>query len=156
MADTFLGEFIGVPDSSGGGVAMREVYPSADFSGGGGVTISPLVSYARRGLPARSFGRLCEVLDVPRERVARVVQIPLRTLARRTVLKPDESERILRIGRLYDLACEVLGSPAAARRWLSRPVQALGGAVPLEHADTEPGAREVEDLLGRVEHGVHS
>jgi uncharacterized protein (DUF2384 family) len=32
----------------------------------------------------------------------------------------------------------------------------LGGKTPLEYADTEPGAREVEDLLGRLEHGVFS
>lgn len=136
---------------------MQEVYPGFDYAGGGAaVAVSPLVSYARHGLPARAFGRLSELLEVPRERLARVVQMPLRTLARRTVLKPDESERILRIGRLYDLACDALGSPAAARAWLNRPSRALGGVVPLEHADTEPGAREVEDLLGRIEHGVHS
>lgn len=134
---------------------MRDVYPGLDDFGTGAAA-SPLIGYVRRGIPARSFVRLCEVLDVPRERLARVVQVPLRTLARRTTLKPDESERILRIGRLYERACEVLGSPEAARRWLGRPLRALGGVVPLEHADTEPGAREVEDVLGRIEHGVFS
>jgi uncharacterized protein (DUF2384 family) len=28
--------------------------------------------------------------------------------------------------------------------------------VPLEYAETELGAREVEHLLGRIEHGVYS
>jgi putative toxin-antitoxin system antitoxin component (TIGR02293 family) len=153
MAKGFIEEFTGEPPEPE--FAMREVYPGLDMAGTLAV-VSPLVSYARHGLPARSFGRLCELLNVPREQLARVVQMPLRTLARRTLLKPDESERILRIGRLYDRACEVLGSPEAARRWLVRPSRALGGAVPLAHADTEPGAREVEDVLGRIEHGVFS
>lgn len=153
MAETFLQELAGGPQP--GDVALHDVYPG-DALAGATALASPLVSYVRRGIPARSFARLCEVLNVPRERLARVVQVPLRTLARRTVLKPDESERILRIGRLYERACEVLGSPEAARRWLDRPLRALGGVVPLEHADTEPGAREVEDVLGRIEHGVFS
>jgi uncharacterized protein (DUF2384 family) len=28
--------------------------------------------------------------------------------------------------------------------------------VPLDYAETEIGAREVEDLLGRIEYGVYS
>ena len=34
--------------------------------------------------------------------------------------------------------------------------RALGGATPLDFAKTEPGAREVENVLGRLEHGVFS
>ena len=41
------------------------------------------------------------------------------------------------------------------RRWLRSPALGLGGAVPLEFK-TEVGAREVENLLGRIEHGVYS
>ena len=45
---------------------------------------------------------------------------------------------------------------ASRRRWLTSRQFGLGGAVPLEYAETEVGAREVEDLLGRIEHGVYS
>jgi Protein of unknown function (DUF2384) len=41
-----------------------------------------------------------------------------------------------------------------AREWLKSPQFALGGEIPLEYADTEPGAQIVEDLLGRIEHGT--
>jgi len=43
-----------------------------------------------------------------------------------------------------------------ARQWLTRSARALGGEPPLHFADTEPGAREVERLLGRIGHGVLS
>ncbi len=43
-----------------------------------------------------------------------------------------------------------------ARAWLTSPVRALGGATPLQYASVEPGAREVERLLVRLEHGVYS
>jgi putative toxin-antitoxin system antitoxin component (TIGR02293 family) len=53
-------------------------------------------------------------------------------------------------------AIEVMESEEDARRWLSSPQVGLGGAVPLAFAATEVGAREVEDLLGRIEFGVYS
>ena len=92
--------------------------------------------------------------------VGKVIQIPPRTLARRKStgkLTRQESERLLRVARLYDKAAELCdGDAAAATAWLSAPSRALGGHSPLEMAETEIGAREVEDLIGRLEHGVFS
>jgi putative toxin-antitoxin system antitoxin component (TIGR02293 family) len=48
------------------------------------------------------------------------------------------------------------GDVAAARQWLSNPQPVLGGAIPLEMARTAHGAREVEDAISRLEHGVFS
>ena len=53
-------------------------------------------------------------------------------------------------------AIEALESEAKARCWLTSPQLGLGGAVPLEYAGTEVGAREVEELLGRIAYGVYS
>lgn len=117
-------------------------------------TVDQLVEMVRGGLPARSFRFLCDAIGVSAERLARVAHIAPRTLARRRIFKPDESDRILRLGRLFQQATAVLGGEEEARRWLLAPQWALGGAVPLDYADTEPGAREVEALLGRMEHGV--
>ena len=60
------------------------------------------------------------------------------------------------MGVLFDRALEVLGEKEAARHWFKTSNKALGGRSPLEFADTEPGAREVEELLGRIEHGIFS
>ncbi len=51
---------------------------------------------------------------------------------------------------------EVFESDEAAREWFRSPQPALGGSTPLAFADVEPGAREVERLLGRIEQGVFS
>ena len=48
------------------------------------------------------------------------------------------------------------GNSQSAEKWLSSPKVALGGAVPAKLAKTESGAREVETLIGRLEHGVFS
>jgi len=51
---------------------------------------------------------------------------------------------------------EVLGTAEKAARWLKKPNRALGGAVPLAQLDTDIGARQVEEILGRIEHGLYS
>lgn len=65
-----------------------------------------------------------------------------------------ESERILRIARVFDMALSVFGKLEKARRWLKHPARGLDGHIPMEYADTGLGAQEVIDLLGRIDHGV--
>jgi len=50
----------------------------------------------------------------------------------------------------------VFGDAEKARAWLKHPQVGLGGAVPLDYASTETGAREVEDLLGRIKYSVYT
>lgn len=109
------------------------------------------------GLPRHSFEKLRVDLGVSTEELAEIVGIPVRTLARRTErFKPDESERLLRVGSVLKKALDVLEDPDAVRRWMTQPKRALGGITPLRCCDTDMGAREVESLLGRIEHGVFS
>lgn len=120
---------------------------------------SGLVSAVREGIPTSRFDALKELLDVPVTTLAEVVGITPSTLSRRRkrgVFNKDESERILRIARIVLRAKDVLDGIENARKWLTEPARALGGEPPLEFADTEPGAREVERLLIRLEHGVYS
>jgi putative toxin-antitoxin system antitoxin component (TIGR02293 family) len=117
-----------------------------------------LIDRLKHGLPPSAFDRLREELGLAAEALARLTGVSTRTLARRRKrhepLAPDTSERLLRFARLYEIALDVLGDEDEARRWLKTPNVALGGRSPLDYADTEPGAREVEDLLGRLAHGV--
>lgn len=64
-------------------------------------------------------------------------------------------ESVLRASRILGLATDLFdGDRAAARRWMVAPRTVLGGKAPLELATTDVGAREVEALIGRLEHGV--
>lgn len=93
-------------------------------------------------------------------RLAGIIGIPERTLARRKVsrrLTPEESERLLRISAVFEDAVDLFeGDVSAAVKWLTTPRRALGDRTPLAYARTEPGAREVENLIGRLEHGIFS
>ena len=68
-------------------------------------------------------------------------------------LARNESDRLYRLTRIVGLAKHYLGDAQAANRWLKRPNAALGGQTPLELMDTEPGARAVENVLGRIAYG---
>lgn len=111
-----------------------------------------------KGLPFGSFEKLVRVMALPIQAVAEVLLIPARTLQRRRAegrLHPDESDRLIRLSRIVGKAIELFeGDGDAALRWLRSPARALGGAAPLDLAKTEPGTLEVEQLIGRLEHGV--
>lgn len=116
-----------------------------------------LISLLKKGLSTESFDQLKTRLNVSDSKLASIVQISNRTLNRRRVkgrLRADESERVLRLARIYDQAVDVFGSDEAATSWLKHPARGLGGAIPLEYADTAPGAEEVMMLLGRIAHGA--
>jgi len=114
----------------------------------------------QEGLPFGSFRKLTEVMKLPMRSAAELLLITPRTLNRRQKsgrLEPDESDRLVRLTRIYGKAIELFeGNNEAAMRWLGSSVVALGGATPLDMSKTEPGALEVEQLIGRLEHGVFS
>jgi putative toxin-antitoxin system antitoxin component (TIGR02293 family) len=125
------------------------------------VELSPsqLIEVIRIGLPVAELEVLRSSLDVPMDKLAPKLGISKATLHRRKAqgrLGPEESDRVLRFARLLGKAVEVMEGEEAARRWLTSPQVGLGGAAPLDYAETEVGAREVEDLLGRIEYGVYS
>jgi putative toxin-antitoxin system antitoxin component (TIGR02293 family) len=65
-----------------------------------------------------------------------------------------EGDRLARLARLIVLANTVLEQPDLVREWFRSPQIGLNNQTPLEVLVTEAGAREVEDLLQRIEHGV--
>ena len=122
-----------------------------------GENATETVSTIRNGLPAEAFEWLKDRLGLSADELASLVHVSSRTMTRRKRqgrLKPDESERVLRLIRLFQSAADVLGGPEEARDWLQEKNHALGGETPLQFADTEPGARRVRRLLGQIEHGI--
>ena len=114
----------------------------------------------KAGLPFLAVLRLQKASQLPLETIARVIGVPRRTLARRKNqgrLTGPESERLYRLSVVFEKAVELFdGDTSAARTWLETPSKALGQESPLSVTETEVGAREVEDLIGRLEHGVFS
>lgn len=84
--------------------------------------------------------------------------IPDRTLERRIrddqTLTLDEADGIVRLLRIVEAARRVFESNDLADQFLRSPNPALGGHVPIQLARSDLGGREVEAVLGRLEHGV--
>jgi len=122
-------------------------------------TSEELKAWIREGLPFASLEAVMERFALNRDEVSSTLDLPPRTLARRKQerrLRPAESDRLFRLARVAAQAVEVLGNEGKASRWLHTPNRALGGESPLALLDTDLGARQVEDVLGRIEHGVYS
>lgn len=122
-------------------------------------TPAQLIRSLKLGLPVQELDDLRSSLDVSMERLVPMLGISKATLHRRMAtgrLDQPESDRVVRFARLVGRAVSVMESLENARRWLTSPQVGLGGAVPLEYAETEVGAREVENLLGRIEYGVYA
>jgi putative toxin-antitoxin system antitoxin component (TIGR02293 family) len=140
--------------------AIAEVLGGSKVLGKGIKNADDLAHLVRKGLPATSVSALAERLHVGNSVLSRKLGIPQRTLTRRlsqaSLLTPAESDRTVRMARVYATAVEMIGDREKATEWLTTPNRALGGERPLDQLDTDTGARMVEDILGRIAYGVYS
>ena len=129
------------------------------FKGRALPTQTELRDRIRHGLPYRSLESVRERLGLSVPDTAELLRMPTRTMARRRQarkLDPDQSDRLYRIARVAGQAVVVFGAEEKATAWLQRPNRALNGELPIRMLDTDVGARQVEDVLGRIEHGIVS
>lgn len=128
--------------------------------GGADVPLLDAVRLVGRGLPWSALERFRGAAGWSLAELAPLIQVPVRTLDRRRRerrLRPDESDRLVRLARVFQQALALFeGDAVGARQWLGAPVPAFAGLTPLELVTTDPGAREVEALIGRLEHGIPS
>lgn len=113
----------------------------------------------RRGFAYRSFEAVRQALGLSQQELSAVIGISSRTIARRREerqLTAAESDRLYRIARTLAHAASVFGSVERGRQWCARGNRALGGEAPIAVLDTDIGVRQVEDVLLRIEHGIHS
>lgn len=110
-----------------------------------------------RGFTYAVVETLDETYHVSLQLLQQAIGVSQSTLSRRKRqgrFNQSESDRILRIAGLYAMAEDIIGSRGLAIDWMQTPNRGLGGHAPIVYARTEAGAREVEDLLGRIAHGV--
>jgi len=119
-----------------------------------------MAELVREGLPVKALFLLAERMDLRQAEISEKIGIPQRTLTRRITqhsrLTAAESDRTVRLAQVYSTAAETLGNGDKAAAWLKTPNRALRGGRPLDQLDTDPGVREVEDVLGRIAYGVYS
>ena len=138
----------------------------------------------KKGLPWGVVSYIKTAFNLPDEVIARIIGVSPRTIARRRKslkvpakktaaisgksrrkkapvvkserLSPVESDRIYRFARIIALAEDVFEDREEALEWLNSPQYGLGGGLPFDLLQTDAGAREVEELLIRIDYGVIS
>jgi putative toxin-antitoxin system antitoxin component (TIGR02293 family) len=110
----------------------------------------------RDGFPPAVVEELMRASGLTLKELASALDLSPRSLQRRRRtgrLARYESDRLYRLARIVALANEYLGDHGRAMRWLKHPNRALGGLAPVAAIDTELGARQVENILGRIAYG---
>lgn len=113
----------------------------------------------RKGFPPAVVEELMRASGLTLKELAAALDLSPRSLQRRRRsgrLARYESDRLYRLARIIALANEFIGDHEKAMRWLKRPNRALGGITPVDALDTELGARQVENILGRIAYGAIS
>jgi putative toxin-antitoxin system antitoxin component (TIGR02293 family) len=141
---------------------VNELHAIAEVLGGKPVlgriprTETDLQAAIREGFPQQVLKEIARSAGITLGELAASLDLSARSLQRRRRegrLARFESDRVYRLVRIVALAKHYLGDDQAATRWLKRPNRALGGQIPLGLIDTEPGARAVENVLGRIAYG---
>jgi putative toxin-antitoxin system antitoxin component (TIGR02293 family) len=137
--------------------AMRRAFLGASL-GLPALETGALIRKLQTGLSFRALESFSSETGIPISEIGETMQVPERTLARRRVagrLSSEESEKLLRLSNIFEQAVGLFeGDVKAAVAWLRSPKKALAYKAPLMYARTEIGARQVEDLIGRLEQGV--
>ncbi|MGA2207122.1 MAG: antitoxin Xre/MbcA/ParS toxin-binding domain-containing protein [Terracidiphilus sp.] len=122
---------------------------------------SPVLQFdlkaVENGVPLSALARFAACSGFELSDLLEVV-IPARTLKhrreRKEPLNLDESDRLARVVRLYDLAVKVFGNPEKVRHWLSKPKTRFDERTPLAMMRTELGGRQVEEWLIQIDEGM--
>lgn len=121
-------------------------------------SVDHLLATIRAGVALNVVARVAERYNLGDALLATLLGVSLSTLKRRRAsngrLAENESDRFVRVAGLYAMAEDVMGSPLRAAEWMAQPNRSLGQESPNAYAETDTGGREVEDLLGRIAHGV--
>ena len=125
-----------------------------------GMDVPTLIRAANAGLSWNSVKKFLSATGLNQQQLARYLDIPDRTFARRRetgTLDRRESEKLLRLAEIWDAAADVFdGDDLRTLGWLVAPAFGLGNAAPIDYARTEFGGREVRALLGRIADGIFS
>lgn len=120
-----------------------------------------LSDHIQRGFPSQAAFYLQSLIGLGDKEYSLTIGISPKTLGRYRSkpilhLKPNVSDNLYRVARIFALAEDVLEDQDAAQRWLHRPQTGLGERAPLDLMRDDAGSREVEELLYRIEYGIYS
>jgi putative toxin-antitoxin system antitoxin component (TIGR02293 family) len=116
-----------------------------------------LAKRVREGLPFSALSAVVQQYEISRDVVCEILHLSRRNFLRRKQqhrLSPDESDRLYRLARVLAHANRVFEDRGESADWIQTPNSALGKQQPLTLLDTDIGVQQVDQVLGRIEHGI--
>ena len=115
-----------------------------------------------KGVPVAAAKQVMGAFNIIKEaRIYDVLGISAKTMQRRSAsaaktLDSNASDRALRLVSVTSQAIDVLGSQAAAERWLESPAIGLNRRKPIDLLQSSEGTEMVKTLLTRMDYGVYA
>ncbi|MEQ9402085.1 MAG: DUF2384 domain-containing protein [Cyclobacteriaceae bacterium] len=114
---------------------------------------------ANKGLSKLDFLSIVAMTGLNLTEFSALLPVSKRTIEKskdEDLLSPVVSDRVLQIASLYQHGADTLGDVTAFKDWLNTPLISLAGKKPIEYMNNDTGISMVNDLLGRISHGVYS
>jgi putative toxin-antitoxin system antitoxin component (TIGR02293 family) len=139
---------------------MKSFSSTLDLVGAGKPAVKSdrgaLIDIRIHTVPWSSVASLSTRLGVAPAEILGLIGLSERTALRRQkegYLKPDEADRLLRVGRVFEESTRVFGSEAKAAQWLNTKSLVLFHSTPLSLLDSDAGTQAVTDELIRIDFG---
>ena len=111
-----------------------------------------------RGLPLSTLQEFSAYSGISMKELLQVV-IPARTLKHRRQrnepLSAEESDRLARVAKIYELAVKVYGNRDDGKEFLTRHMPRFEEKSPLEVLRTEKGEEAVQEFLIQIAEGMY-
>lgn len=134
-----------------------EVLGGIRVVGGDVRSLDDLAARVRQGLPFAALVAVMEQYGISREILCSILHLSQRSFLRRKeqkTLSPEESDRLYRLARVLAHANRIFEDPEDSADWIRTPNTSLGKQEPLALLDTDIGVQKVDQVLGRIEHGI--
>ena len=117
-----------------------------------------VIDKSRQGMLRTEADKVAQLAGLTDIELARILNMSVRNLHRLKAddkLARDASERLLLLTNLLQHGLDVFDEDAQIlAEWLRSPIRELNTQSPLSLLDTTTGFGLVDDVLGRIEHGI--
>lgn len=116
------------------------------------------VRLSRDGISMRTLKKILKFLSLSIKEISEILPISERQLTRykdNHILRKDISSHLIQLVELFEKGHEIFGK-GKFDIWIRSENRVLGNNKPIELLDTPIGIQMVNDILGRIEHGVYS
>ena len=117
-----------------------------------------VIDKSRQGMPRAEADQAADLVGLTDIELARILNMSIRNLHRlksNDKLARDASERLLLLTNLLRHGLDVFDDDTETLAdWLRSPIRELNSQSPIYLLDTATGFGLVDDVLGRIEHGI--